>query len=395
MIKRTIATIRFARKRLEEFIHHQQAVGWVIISATLLSLLFTNVIFRTEYLAFWQSEFHFATVHFSVEHFINDALMPLFFLLVGLEIKREILVGSLSNLRSAMLPVMGALGGMLLPALIFTAFNHGSETSNGWGIPMATDIAFALAILAILGDRVPLSLKILLTTLAVVDDLGAIVVIAVFYTQHLFWTYVALALLVWLFLFLINRVGGKHPLFFLVPGILLWYFIYKSGVHATIAGVLLAAVIPFDEKSEKNTLDSLVEKLHIPINFVVLPLFALCNTAIIVDVKSFSSLSSNLSLGIIVGLVLGKTVGIFSFVWAAVKFKISELPTDINFNQIVGMSMLGGIGFTMSIFISMLAFSDAAFIAQAKFYVMLGSLISGLLGFLLLSGKKHPAKNSG
>ncbi|UYQ94294.1 Na+/H+ antiporter NhaA [Chitinophaga horti] len=312
---------------------------------------------------------------------INDVLMVLFFFLVGMEIKRELTIGELSSVKKSLLPVLAALGGMLVPALIFYSFNHSSEYLHGWGIPMATDIAFSLGVLSLLGSRVPLPLKIFLTALAIIDDLGAILVIAVFYTDHLSINYLLAGGGILLMLALFNRLGVKGLWWYLIPGIALWYCIFNSGIHATIAGVLLAFCIPLDKVS------SLEHKLHMPVNFLIMPLFALANTAIIFPANIQQALTSTVSYGIIAGLVIGKPLGIFGFSFLATKLKLAALPAGTRWSQLLGVGMVAGIGFTMSIFIASLAYLDAShqhIQVIAIISVIAASLISGILGFAYL-----------
>lgn len=321
---------------------------------------------------------------FTVSAWINDALMAVFFLLVGLEIKRELLEGELSSLRKASLPVVAALGGMLFPALIYFMFNKGSATASGWGIPMATDIAFALAIISLLGKNIPASLKIFLAALAIVDDLGAILVIALFYTESVHLDYLFMAGIVMIILLIFNYLKLKPLYFYLVPGIFLWYFIHHSGIHATIAGVLLAFTIPTNATDRESPLEKLEHLLNGPVNYLIMPLFALANTNITFQREMLNGLVSPLGLGIILGLFAGKTIGVTLFSWIAVKLKLGSLPSHAGWKHIIGLGMLAGIGFTMSIFISLLSFSDATHVTAAKFAVLCASVIAGLAGFMYL-----------
>lgn len=388
MKKRRLRVFRSPIERFKEFIQEQQSVGIVIILATLLSLLLSNFLLRENYTHIWHEVISLSFIHTTfatnLELIINDMLMPIFFLLVGLEIKREVVAGALSNIKTAMLPIVAAIGGMLFPAVIYLLFNFGSPNASGWAIPTATDIAFALAIMTILGNKVPLSLKLLLTTLAVVDDLGAIIVIAVFYTAKINFIYLALAIAAYIILLLFNSFKVKILELYLLVGIMLWFFILQSGIHATIAGVMVATAIPYNNNKEDNLIDRLEKVIHLPVNFLILPLFAMCNTAIIIDVSYIQHIGDALSLGIIIGLVIGKTLGIFSFVYIFTKTKLLSLPKDINLTQLIGMAMLGGIGFTMSIFITMLAFKTDQQILAAKLNIMIASLIAGILGYTIL-----------
>ncbi|SMD17984.1 Na+/H+ antiporter NhaA [Pedobacter nyackensis] len=325
---------------------------------------------------------------FSISAWINDALMAVFFLLVGLEIKREMVEGELSSLKKASLPVVAALGGMLVPAFIYFLFNKGESTASGWGIPMATDIAFALAIISMLGKSVPTSLKVFLAALAIVDDLGAILVIAVFYTNEVHFDYLLMAGGVMLLLLAFNFFNIKQLYFYLVPGIFLWYFIHHSGIHATIAGVLLALTIPTNKTSLESPLEKLEHLLNGPVNYFIMPVFALANTNITFQKEMISGLASPLGLGIIVGLFAGKTIGVTLFSWVAVKLKLGSLPSRSGWKHIIGLGMLAGIGFTMSIFISLLSFSDELHVTEAKFAILCASIISGLVGFIFLKSIK-------
>jgi NhaA family Na+:H+ antiporter len=332
----------------------------------------------------------------SVEHWINDALMAIFFLLIGLELERELYVGELSDFRNALLPIVAAVGGLCLPALIHFIFNSGTPTQAGLGIPMATDIAFALGVLALLGSRVPASLKVFLTALAVMDDLGAIIVIAIFYTAKLSTAYLIGALMVFGLLVTLNRFFRVMRLTpYLIGGALMWFLMLKSGVHATIAGVLLAFAIPFTGKEEDEASPSyrLEHFLHKPVAFVILPIFALANTGIVIGADALQSMTANNSLGIILGLLIGKPVGITLLCFVAVTIGICRLPLDLNWKHVFGAGLLGGIGFTMSIFITNLAFvGETDVINASKMAILLASLLAGTFGFLWLKllGKPEP-----
>ncbi len=315
---------------------------------------------------------------------INDGLMAIFFLLVGLEIKRELLKGELSSTQKAILPVFAALGGMLIPALFYFLFNQKTETAAGWGIPMATDIAFALAVISLLSKRVPASLKIFLAALAIVDDLGAILVIAAFYSGAIHWLSLLYAGIVLALLILFNRMGLRSLAWYLVPGLFLWYFIHHSGIHATIAGVLLALSIPLTTKKGPSPLEKLEHALINPVHLLIMPIFALANTNIRFENSMLEQLGSPLSLGIISGLFLGKTVGVSLFSYLAVRLGLASLPGGSRWSHIFGLGMLAGIGFTMSIFIAMLSFDQPLTISTAKFAVLIASLLSGLSGYLYL-----------
>jgi NhaA family Na+:H+ antiporter len=321
--------------------------------------------------------------------------MAIFFLLVGLEIKREIVEGELSSLRQASLPVLAAIGGVAVPALIYTFFNNSSpDTIHGWGIPMATDIAFALGILSLLGDKVPTGLKIFLAALAIVDDLMAILVIAIFYSSELHLTYLMYAAAVFALLLIFNRIGITNIFFYIIPGIVMWYLIHHSGVHATIAGVLTALTLPTTDDDKESALEKLEHALTKPVNFIIMPIFAIANTNITFESGMAEGLASNLGLGIVLGLFLGKPVGIFLMSYLSVKTKIAELPVGTNWTHVLGLGLLGGIGFTMSIFIAILSFKSLDFQAEAKFAVLVASVLSGVCGFMLLSlyNKKQKKK---
>jgi NhaA family Na+:H+ antiporter len=363
-----------------EFFESEKAGGLILVFVTLLSLLLANSSWQTEYLELW----HFDFAGHSAVHWINDGLMTIFFLLIGLELEREIYQGELSDIKNAALPLFGALGGMLVPAGIFLLFNFGTATLSGAGIPMATDIAFAIGILSLLGNRVPVSLKIFLTALAVIDDLGAIIVIAVFSTSTISFVNLAIALGIMGFLFILNRKKVNNLIPYLVGGIAMWYFMLHSGIHATITGVLLAFVIPFGDGSKKSISYQLQHFLHKPVAFFILPLFALANTCIAIGDGWQSSLGHSNSLGIIVGLVIGKPLGIWLLSFIGVGLGLCVLPTGLKWKNIIGAGLLGGIGFTMSIFITLLAFEDSEVINNSKIAILIASSIAAILGFVTL-----------
>lgn len=358
--------------------------GIVLILCTLLSLALANSPAGPAWLGFWRQ----VVAGLSIEHWVNDALMAVFFLMIGLELERELYNGELSDLRNALLPILAACGGIAVPALIHFAFNNGLPTQPGVGIPMATDIAFALGVLALLGSRVPASLKIFLTALAVMDDLGAIVVIALFYSTGLSMAYLLGALAVLAVLVLMNRVLRVMALLpYLLGGALMWFLMLKSGVHATIAGVLLAFAIPFSHKEDDVASPShrLEHVLHKPVAFLILPIFALANTGIVIGAGWAQELLSANSLGIMLGLVAGKPLGIVLFTFAAVALGLCRLPLDLAWRHVVGAGLLGGIGFTMSIFITNLAFTGAPeTINASKMAILLASLAAGIAGFAWL-----------
>lgn len=369
-------------KTFNSFFHSEKAGGIVLLFVTLISLFLANSLFQTQYISFWNTEIG----HHSITHWINDGLMTIFFLLIGLELERELYDGELANIKNAILPIFGALGGMIVPAGIFLIMNYGTSTQNGAGIPMATDIAFAIGVLSLLGNRVPTSLKVFLTALAVIDDLGAIIVIAIFYTQTIAYDNLLIALAVMGFLFVLNRRKVHNLIPYLIGGAFMWYFMLNSGVHATITGVLLAFVIPFGDGGKQTASYRLQHFLHQPVAFFILPLFAVANTCIRIDSNWHEGLIHVNSLGIILGLVVGKPLGIWLFSFLAVTFGICTLPKDLKWKNILGAGMLGGIGFTMSIFITLLAFKNDGeeIITYSKIAILIASFLSGTIGFLWL-----------
>jgi Na+:H+ antiporter, NhaA family len=310
--------------------------------------------------------------------------MAAFFLLVGLEIERELYIGELSDLRNALLPIFAAIGGMVIPALMHFAFNAGSTTQSGFGIPMATDIAFALDMLSLLGSRVPVSLKVFLTALAIIDDIGAIIVIAAFYSKGFSLVYFSLSMGIFVILLIFNRLGVNQLLLYLIPGMFMWFFMHESGVHATITGVLLAFAIPFRDGAESSLSYRLQHFLHKPVALFIIPLFALANTSIKITPELMGGLTSENSKGIIAGLCIGKPLGIVLFTFLAAQVGWGTLPGDVSWKQILGAGMLAGIGFTMSIFISLLAFNDSLTIDTAKVAILCGSVLSCLAGVTML-----------
>lgn len=378
-------------KTFKSFFESEKAGGILLLIVTILSLYLANSTLKTEYLQFWATQ----VGHHSITHWINDGLMAIFFLMIGLELEREIYHGELSSIKNAALPIFGALGGMLVPAGLFLLLNFGTATQNGAGIPMATDIAFAIGILSLLGNRVPASLKIFLTALAVIDDLGAIIVIAVFYTTSIAFENLAIALGIFGFLLLLNRMKVHNLIPYLIGGVVMWYFMLSSGVHATITGVLLAFAIPFGDGSKKSPSYILQHLLHNPVAFLILPLFAMANTCITIDSSSWSDVLNNSnSIGILLGLVVGKPLGIFLFSFIGVSLGLCALPKKLKWKGIIGAGMLGGIGFTMSIFITLLAFpGNDEVIISSKIAVLIASFIAGTLGFIWLKiTLKNPVK---
>jgi NhaA family Na+:H+ antiporter len=367
-------------KLFSDFFHSEKAGGIMLIFVTALSLWLANSGISTQYISFWQQEFSGHTI----THWTNDGLMTVFFLLIGLELEREIYQGELSDMKKAALPLLGALGGMLVPAAFYLVLNFGTETQSGGGIPMATDIAFAIGILSLLGNRIPISLKIFLTALAVIDDLGAIIVIGIFYTKTIAFADLAISLGLWGVLLALNRLKIRNLAPYLLGGIAMWYFMLHSGIHATITGVLLAFAIPFGNGDEKSSSFILQRFLHYPVAFIVLPLFAAANTCISLESNWYAGLTSATSMGIFLGLCIGKPLGIFSISYIGVKTGMCRLPSDINWKQLVAVGILGGIGFTMSIFIALLAFSNEIYIQQSKIAILAASVVSALSGLLML-----------
>lgn len=365
----------------------------MLMVCSVASLLIANGAYGENYLNFWQTYVGGLTV----SYWINDGLMAIFFLFIGLELERELYKGELSNLRNALLPIFAALGGIALPALIHFNFNSGLPTQNGFGIPMATDIAFALSILALVGSRVPASLKIFLTAVAVIDDLCAIIVIAVFYTAKLSIIYLASSIFVFIVLIVLNRLKIISLIPYLIGGVLMWFLMLQSGVHATIAGVLLAFTIPFTPKTDDENSPSYIFEhfLHKPVAFFIMPVFALANTGIIIGSDWFSSLSTPNSLGIMTGLLFGKVIGITVLSFIAVKLDICRLPIGLKWSHILGAGFLAGVGFTMSIFITNLAFKTSPeLINSSKISILLASIISGVVGYLWLVSLDIISKDS-
>jgi len=377
-------------KIFSHFFRSSSAGGIILLICVMISLFVANSGWSEGFKEILNLELGFNTSSLHLKYpillWINDGLMAIFFLLVGLEIKREIIEGELSSFSQASLPVLAAIGGVAVPALIYFFFNNGDlHTSKGWGIPMATDIAFALGILSLLGNKVPSGLKIFLAALAIVDDLIAILVIALFYSSELNFVYLGYAGALFVLLIIFNRMGIKNLLFYLVPGVVIWYFIHHSGIHATIAGVVVAITLPTNEEDTDSPLEKLEHALTRPVNFIIMPVFALVNTNITFESTMIEGLFSNLGLGIILGLFLGKPIGIFAMSWLSVKFKIAKLPQSTTWTHVLGLGLLGGIGFTMSIFIALLSFGDLLHQNEAKFAILIASTIAGISGFCILS----------
>ena len=368
--------------------------GIILLFCVAISISLANSNLGEAYDHFLITSISIFSTQLNIHFLVNEVLMSVFFLLVGLEIKRELIEGELASIKQASLPVFAAIGGMLVPALFYSLFNFGTANINGWGIPMATDIAFAVAIISLLGKKVPLSLKIFLTALAIVDDLGAIVVIAVFYTASIQWTYLFMALTCTLILLFLNKKNVRHLFFYLIIGLFLWYFIYQSGIHATIAGVILALTIPTNKGYKISPLEYLEKQLAKPVAFLIMPLFALVNTAIVLNVEALSSLFSPISLGIGFGLILGKVIGISLFAYIAIQLGWSAMPTNCKTKHIIGTGFLAGIGFTMSIFIALLSFSDLQTQTTAKLAILAASIISGIIGFAILRTTKDSVQTA-
>ena len=378
--------ISMSIKIIQPFIHPIKELsesgklgGVLLILATIVSITLTNSSFQESYLHFWHYEIGCSILSMHLEHWVNDLLMAVFFFLVGLEIKRELVTGELSSISKVLMPLLAAIGGMLFPALIFFVFNNGTENLSGWAIPTATDIAFSLGILSLLGNRVPLSLKVFLTALAIIDDLGGILIIAIFYTNEIHYNYLLLSAAVMFVLLLLNKFKANNFIFYFVPILFLWFFIYKSGVHATIAGVLSAFFIPI-EKVEKYE-----HVLHKPVNYFILPIFALANTTIVLSAQSFPDLFSGLGIGIILALFIGKAFGISTFVFISIKTKLCVLQENTSMKHIFGISLLAGIGFTMSLFFTALSFKNPESANVARLAIIIGSTLSAIFGLIYLS----------
>ena len=373
------------------FFQLEAASGLVLLIAAIIALIISNSDFSDLYFHILEQYLFIGINTFglklSVHHWINDALMAIFFFFVTLEIKREFIQGELSNLKKALLPIIAAVGGMLIPALFYIVINlDNSETLNGWAIPSATDIAFSLGILSLLGSRVPISLKIFLTALAIIDDLGAILIIAFFYSGDLSISYLSLMLISYILLLTLNKFGYKKFLPYLIIGIFMWYFTYKSGIHATIAGVLLASTIPHRQKNKDFSLLIKIEHLISPyVAFIIMPLFAFANAGVSLSGLSISSLMLPVPLGILSGLFFGKQLGVMLFSFISVKLKIAQMPDNSSWMSIYGVSILTGIGFTMSLFVGNLAFAEnTQHIDGVKIGVLAGSLLSTVFGYFLL-----------
>jgi len=418
---------------IQRFLKLQAAGGIVLFAVTIIAILWANSALSDIYFKIWSSTFALKLNDFFFEksflHWVNDGLMAIFFLVVGLEIKRELLIGELSSVKQALLPVIAAIGGMIVPAVIYFIFNLGTPTERGWGIPVATDIAFSLGVLSLLGKRVPFSLKVFLTAFAIIDDIGAVLVIAIFYTTDLNLVYLGFGFILIFTLILFNLLRINRPFIYILVGLAVWFAFLKSGVHSTVAGVLIAFTIPTREKIKRkeyinickdtinemekipddnngtraiSTMNSCVNdiktssdkvispaymleyRLQPYVVFLILPLFAIANMGLVLDSNLFSNFDFHLFLGISLGLFIGKQVGIFSAVYISHKLKITQLPTGSNYKQIYGVACLGGVGFTMSLFIASLAFPEAIFLDTSKAAILTGSIVSGITGCIIL-----------
>ena len=395
------------RVLLEKILHNSMTGGVLRLVCAVVAVMAANIPALEWLHRFWDISFGFSFGDFSfsmpVRNWVDDVLMAVFFFSVGLEIKRELLVGELSTMKKAMLPMFAALGGMIFPALIFTYFNAGTPSASGWGIPMATDIAFAIGVLSLLGDRCPAGLKVLLVALAVVDDIGAIIVLAVFYPSHdIHFIYLLYAALTVLALVGVNRVGIRSNFVYLLLGLVLFVFVFRSGVHATIAGVILAMTIPAKTATgdiraftgPDSPLGKLESALHPWVNFLIMPIFALANAGVVIDSSSIAGGSMPAVIpGVFFGLLVGKPLGIFTFSWLAVKLRVAGMPDGAKWRQIFSLGMLGGIGFTMSIFIDNLAFTDPHLVNAGKFAILVTSFLAACLGLAALYMTTDKTKN--
>lgn len=380
-------------KIFKDFFANQQISGIILVLGTIFSLIISNSQYGGSFQSFWGTKIGFEYPHLhlnqSITNWINDGLMSLFFLLVGIEIKRELVSGELSDRKKAMLPMIGALGGMIVPALLFLIVNLNSpNTIRGMGIPTATDIAFAIAILGLLGDRVPTSLKIFLTALAIIDDLGAILVIAIFYGHGIQISWILASLLICGIIMFLNYKDLTYTWVYVILGLGLWFSMLHSGIHSTIAGVIFAFLLPRQSKMESKMSDAFEHFLQVPVSFFILPLFAIANTAITLNTNIISELIQPLPVGIFVGLFIGKPIGIYSFCWIASKLKLATISDEISLVQLLAAGILGGIGFTMSIFITNLAFIDVEYILLAKISILISSIAAAFVGFLILKLRK-------
>ncbi len=379
----------------QRFFQSEAAGGIVLLACTAVALAWANSPWAGSYQAILH---HSAIVgpsglqlELNVHEWINDGLMAIFFFLVGLEIKREMLIGELASVRRAALPIAGALGGMSIPAAIYALINSNGPGARGWGIPMATDIAFALGVLALLGPRVPVALKVFLAAVAIVDDIGAVLVIAIFYTASIAMQFLAGAAIVVALLIVLNLAGVQRSLPYLLLGVVLWITVLLSGIHATVAGVLLAMTIPASAPNadESSLLERLEQALHAPVAFAIVPLFALANAGVRLGGASSAGIATTVLSGVAIGLVIGKPLGITLASWLAVRSRLASLPDGVSWRQLQGVSWLGGIGFTMSLFVAALAFADDALLSSAKLGVLLASAVAAFMGWLMLRGAQR------
>lgn len=393
---KTTPADRWIINPVSNFISKSTTGGIVLFVSAIVAIVLANSPLSHWYHHIWEHKFGFSFdddtyLNLSLHHWVNDGLMAIFFFVVGLELKRELISGELSNPRKAMLPIVAALGGMVFPALIYTAFNYGTQAASGWGIPMATDIAFALGVLYLLGDKIPNSLKVLLTALAIVDDLGAVLVIAFFYTAEINFPMLFTGIGFVAFLLLGKALGIRSILFYAVIGILgVWLPFLLSGVHATIAAVLVAFTIPVE------SLHKLEHRMHPFVSFIVMPVFALANAGVTFSNDVIGQAASVVTIGIILGLIIGKVIGVFGVSILMIKLKWATLPTGISQRQLLGIGLLASIGFTMSLFVTNLAFDNPEYETQAKLGIFIASTIGGILGFIILNknNKKSHIINS-
>ncbi len=383
--------LKYLSSPFKWFFRLEAASGLILLISAIVALIVSNSAYSSIYFNTLNKYLFIGINNFglklSVLHWINDALMAIFFFFVTLEIKREFIQGELSSIKQAILPIVGAVGGMLVPALIYIYINYDTpETLNGWAIPSATDIAFSIGILSLLGSRVPISLKVFLTALAIIDDLGAIIIIAFFYTGDLNIMYLGLIIVTFIILIILNRLGVKKFLPYLIVGIFLWFFTHESGIHATIAGVLLACSIPHRKKEHDFSLLIKIEHSISPyVAFGIMPLFAFANAGVSLNGLTFSSLLAPVPLGILVGLFIGKQVGVFVFSYISIKAGFAQMPNNANWVNLYGVGILTGIGFTMSLFVGNLAFvENVQYIDGVKIGVLSGSLLSTIFGYFLL-----------
>lgn len=380
------------RAPVQSFIHTEEVGALILLAAAAAAVIWANSPWSESYDSFWHTVITFETpiisIHEDLKHLVNDGLMAIFFFVVGLEIKRELLHGELSSARKASLPVLAAIGGMVVPAGTYLLFNSSGDAAVGWGIPMATDIAFAIGVLALLGRRIPVELRVFLLGLAVVDDLGAIAVIALFYTDTIEWSSLWISLAILAAVAVSVRLGIRSMVFYIAAGFSMWYFFLESGVHATLAGVLLAAIVPAASargRDEESPLESLEHMIHPWVSFAILPLFALANAGIVITTDTLNAAAgSNITIGIAAGLLAGKALGILGITWLGVRLGIGRLPSAVTWMHVLGVGFLAGIGFTVAIFISGIAFDDPALVDQAKMGIFVASVAAAVIGYALL-----------